>query len=90
MVSGKYYNSDNEDMSRGSMNTEAWHGRIMGLARGLQARAAFKQNKDTTPSDNGSDSEEDSNADGSAVDPSHTNGAPHLPAHADTRGVRGE
>ena len=32
MESGKYYNSDDEDMSRASMNTEAWHGRIIGLA----------------------------------------------------------
>ena len=32
MESGKYYNSDDEDMFRASMNTEAWHEQIMGLA----------------------------------------------------------
>ena len=90
MVSGKYYDSDNEDMSRGSMNTEAWHRRIMGLARGLQARAAFKQDKDTNPPNNESDSEEESDAEGAAEDPSHTNEAPHPPAPAEMGEVQEE
>ena len=90
MESGKYYNSDNEDMSRASMNTEAWHGKIMGLAQGLQARAAFKQDKDTNSPNNESDSEEESDAEGAAENPSTTNEAPHPPAPAEMGGVQEE
>ena len=38
MASGRLYDSDNEDMSRASMNTEAWKGRIMGFQAAVQAR----------------------------------------------------
>jgi len=90
MGSGKYYNSDDEDMPRASMNTEAWHGRIMGLARGLQVRAAFKQDKGTNSPNNESDSEEEGDAEGAAEDPSSTNEAPHPPAPAEMGGVQEE
>ena len=49
MAGGKYYDSENEDMSRGSMNTEAWHGKIMGLEGGLRARANIKRGKVKMP-----------------------------------------
>ena len=62
----------------------------MELARGLQARSAFKQDKDINSPNIGSNSEEDSDADGAAVDPSHTNEAPHLPAPADIGKVQEE
>ena len=74
-------------MSRGSMNTEAWHRKIMGLKQGLQARAASKQNKHTDFPDNDSDSGADSDADSASEGARHANEAPHLPAQADTGGV---
>ena len=42
MSGGRCYNSNNKDMSRESMNTEAWHEKIMELKGGLQARAPTK------------------------------------------------
>jgi hypothetical protein len=90
MECGNYYNNDDEDISRASMNTEAWHGRIMGLTRGLQARAASKQDKDTDSPNNESDSEEEGDAEGAVEDPSSTNEAAHPPAPAETGGVQEE
>ena len=70
MAGGKYYNSKNEDMSRGSMNTEAWHGRSMGLKHGLEVRASPKrgngnnipvEGSNTTADDNVCSDAEDTN-----------------------------
>ena len=72
------------------MNTEAWHGKSMCLERGLQVRAASKQNKDTNLPDNESNLGAESDADSAAKDTRHTNEAPHLPTQADTGGVQGE
>ena len=72
------------------MNTEAWHGNIMGLKQGLQVREALKQNKDTNLPNNNSHSGADSDADSATEDVGHTNKAPHLAAQADTGGVQGE
>ena len=62
----------------------------MGLALGLQARAAFKQDKDTYSPNNKSDSEEESNAEGAAEGPSTTNEAPNPPAPVEMGGVQEE
>ena len=62
----------------------------MGLKRGLQVRAASKQNKDTNSPDNGSNPGADSDADSVAEDIRNANKAPHLAAQADTGGVQGE
>ena len=42
---GRYYNSDDEEMSRASMTTEAWHGKIMGLQGGIRARRQARVKK---------------------------------------------
>ena len=78
MVGGRYYDSDNEDMSRRSMTTEAWHGKIVGLKRGLQVRAASKRNNDTNAPNNGSVPRADSDADSNAEDTRNANKAHHL------------
>ena len=62
----------------------------MGLARGLQARAAFKQDKDINSPNNESNSEEESDTEGAAEGPSSTNKAPHPPAPAEMGGVQEE
>ena len=72
------------------MTTEAWHGEIMGLKRGLQVRTASKRNKDTDVPDNLSDPGAGSDADSNAEDARNTNEAPHLVPQVDTGGVQGE
>ena len=90
MAGGRYYNSDNDDMSRGSMNTEAWHGEIMGLKRGLQVRAASKRNNDTDAPEDGSVPMVDSDVDSNAEDAVNSKEAPHRATQADTGGVHNE
>ena len=43
MTGGRSYDSKNEDMPRGSMNTEAWHGRNMGLKDGPKGKGKYKE-----------------------------------------------
>ena len=90
MADGRYYDSDDECIFRGSMTTEAWHGEIMGLKRGLQARAASKRNKDTDAPNNGSAPGADSNTNSDAEDTRNVNEAPHQATQADTGGVQEE
>ena len=49
MAGVKYYDCENEDISRGSMDIEAWHVKIMGLQGGLRARANTKGATVTMP-----------------------------------------
>ena len=42
---GRYYDSDEDDMSRASMTTEAWRGKIMGLQGGIRARRQARAKK---------------------------------------------
>ena len=42
---GRYYDSDDENMSRASMTTEAWRGKIMGLQGGIRARRQARAKK---------------------------------------------
>ena len=68
MTGRRYYDSDNGDMSRGFMTTEAWHGKTMGLKRGLQVRTASKRNNDTDAPKDGSIPMEDGDTDSDAED----------------------
>ena len=43
MSGGRYYDSENEDMSWASMSTEAWHDKIMGMKDGLKATMVTKK-----------------------------------------------
>ena len=90
MAGGRYYNSDNDDMSRGSMNTEAWHGEIMGLKRGLQVRAASERNNDTDAPKDGSVPMADGDADSNAEDARNAKEAPHRAVQEDTGGMQKE
>ena len=90
MPGGRYYNSNNKDMSRGSMNTEAWHGEITGLKGGLQARATTKRNNDTDAPEDRSDPMVDGDANSNGEDAMNTEEAPHRAAQADTGGVQKE
>ena len=42
---GRYYDSDDKGMSRSSMTTEAWHGKIMDLQGGIRARRQTRVRK---------------------------------------------
>ena len=46
MAGGKHYSSKSKDMSWASMNTEAWHGKGMGLKDWLKARVVTKRAND--------------------------------------------
>ena len=50
MTRGRSYDRKNKDMPRGSMNTESWHGRNMGLKDEPRARASTKRgNENNVP-----------------------------------------
>ena len=90
MAGNRYYDSKNKDMSRGSMNTEAWHGKIMGLKGGLRARAITKQNNRNDAPKEGSNTTADGNASSNAEDATNEEEASHQAVQADEGGVQAE
>ena len=74
---GKYYDSDNDSVSRASLTTEAWRGKILGMQGGIRARgrARMELKKGATSPTEGSD---DNDVD--AASPSLNSGQP--PPHA--------
>ena len=77
MAGGKYYDSDNKDMARVSMNTEAWHGKIMGLDGGLRARANTKKKNCNNGLEEGSNTTTDGDASSDMEDTNVEVKAPH-------------
>ena len=64
-------------MPRRSMNTEAWHGKIMGLKGGLRARATTKRNNSNDAPEEESNTTAESDASSNAEDAIMEEGAPH-------------
>ena len=54
---GQYYDSDNDSVSRASLTTEAWRGKILGLQGGIRARGRARMNKKgaTSPAEGSDD-----------------------------------
>ena len=90
MAGGRYYGRKKGDMSRGSMNTETWHGKPMGLKGRLKARAINKRNNSTDAPEDGSNIAADGDANSNAEDTTNEKEAPHQAAQADEGGVQAE
>ena len=75
---GRYYDSDNNSVSRASLTTEAWRGKILGMQGGIRARgrARMELKKGASSPTEGGDDEVD------AASPSFNSGQP--PPHATT------
>ena len=75
---GRYYDSDNDSVSRASLTTEAWRGKIMGMQGGIRARgrARMELKRGASGPTEGGDDEVD------AASPSFNSGQP--PPHATT------
>ena len=73
---GRYYDSDNDSVSRASLTTEAWRGKILGMQGGIRARgrARMELKKGASSPTEGGDDEVD------AASPSFNSGQP--PPHA--------
>ena len=76
MFGGKYYDSENKDISQVYMNAESWQGKIMGLEGGVKARANAKRGNDTKVSEDGRASAADSDASSNAEDAGATQDTP--------------
>ena len=91
LAGSRYYNSKHEDISRGSMNTEAWHGKIMGLGGGLRARASTKMGNSNNAPAEGNNTTADGNASSNAEDATTEQKTPNQAAYqADEGGVQEE
>ena len=88
MAGGRYYDIENKDMPRGSMNTEACHGKIMGLKGELKARATTKQNSSTDAPKDGSDTTADGDTNSDTEGAINVEEAPRQAPQAGTGGVQ--
>ena len=75
---GRYYDSNEGSVSRASITTEAWHGKILGMQGGIRARGRARiRNVDGAGAPPGSS---DGGADAESPDPNSGQTPP--PAHA--------
>ena len=74
---GRYYDSDDDDMSRASMTTEAWRGKIMGLQGGIRAKRQARVKKP----DRAGAPPESGEGKASAASPGSNSSQPPPPAH---------
>ena len=88
MAGGRYYISKHEDMSRGFMNTAAWHGKNMGLKGRLRAWVITKQNNSNNTLGEGSGTTSDGDVSSNTDDATTQDETPRQATHTVEGGVQ--